>query len=50
MAMVEVVTTWDWVTLIIDWAEKLKAPDQVIASKTVQGKIITKTIFPYPKL
>ncbi|HEY1872312.1 MAG TPA: tannase/feruloyl esterase family alpha/beta hydrolase [Chitinophagaceae bacterium] len=39
----------DWVNLIIDWVEKSKAPDQVVASKTVQGKIITKTIFPYPK-
>ena len=39
----------DWINLIIDWVEKSKAPDQVIASKTVQGKTITKTIFPYPK-
>ena len=39
----------DWVTLIVDWVEKSKAPDQVVASKTAQGKIITKTIFPYPK-
>jgi len=39
----------DWVTQIVDWVEKSKAPDQVVASKTVQGKIITKTIFPYPK-
>lgn len=39
----------DWVNLIIDWVEKSKAPDQVVASKTVQGKTITKTILPYPK-
>ena len=39
----------DWITLIIDWVEKSKAPDQVVASKTVQGKVITKSISPYPK-
>ena len=39
----------NWVTLIVDWVEKSKAPDQVVASKAVQGKMITKTIFPYPK-
>ncbi|MCY7421547.1 MAG: tannase/feruloyl esterase family alpha/beta hydrolase [Chitinophagaceae bacterium] len=39
----------DWVTQIVDWVEKSKAPDQVVASKTVQGKINTKNIFPYPK-
>lgn len=39
----------DWVNLIVDWVEKSKAPDQVVASKTVQGKTITKNIFPYPK-
>jgi len=35
--------------VIVDWVEKSKAPDQVVASKTVQGKTITKDIFPYPK-
>ena len=39
----------DWVNLIVDWVEKAKAPDQVVASKTVHGKTITKNIFPYPK-
>jgi feruloyl esterase len=39
----------DWVSLIIDWVENSKAPDEVIASKTVQGKTITKKIFAYPK-
>jgi len=39
----------DWLALIVDWVEKSKAPDQVVATKTVEGKIITKTIFPYPK-
>lgn len=40
----------DWISLIIDWVEKSKAPDQVAASKTVEGKTITKNIFPYPRL
>jgi hypothetical protein len=39
----------DWISLIVDWVEKSKAPDQVVASKTVQGKTITKNIFSYPK-
>ena len=39
----------DWITLIVDWVEKSKAPDQVVASKAVQGKTITKNVFPYPK-
>lgn len=37
----------DWVNLIVDWVEKSNAPDQVVASKTVQGKIVTKNILPY---
>jgi hypothetical protein len=39
----------DWVSLIIDWVEKSKAPDQVVASKTVGGKVATKNILAYPK-
>ncbi|MEO6232367.1 MAG: tannase/feruloyl esterase family alpha/beta hydrolase [Ferruginibacter sp.] len=39
----------DWVKLIVDWVENSKAPDQVVTSKTVGEKIITRTIFPYPK-
>ncbi len=39
----------DWIGLIIDWVEKSKAPDQVTASKVVDGKIIEKNIYPYPK-
>ncbi|WAC09262.1 tannase/feruloyl esterase family alpha/beta hydrolase [Dyadobacter pollutisoli] len=39
----------DWVSLIIDWVEKSKAPDQIVASKEAGGKTITKHIFPYPK-
>jgi hypothetical protein len=39
----------DWVSLIIDWVEKGKAPDKVVASKVVEGKMATKNILPYPK-
>ncbi|KAA0988773.1 tannase/feruloyl esterase family alpha/beta hydrolase [Dyadobacter aurulentus] len=39
----------NWVSLIIDWVEKSKAPDQIVASKNVGGKVATKNIFPYPK-
>jgi len=39
----------DWISLIIDWVENSKAPDEVVASKTVQGKTITRKIFAYPK-
>ncbi|MEO6286861.1 MAG: tannase/feruloyl esterase family alpha/beta hydrolase [Dyadobacter sp.] len=39
----------DWVSLIIDWVEKSKAPDQVVASKKVGEKVATKDIFAYPK-
>ncbi|MCE6991287.1 tannase/feruloyl esterase family alpha/beta hydrolase [Dyadobacter sp. CY323] len=39
----------DWVSLIIDWVEKSKAPDQVVASKGAGGKVATKNILAYPK-
>jgi feruloyl esterase len=39
----------DWVNVIVDWVEKSKAPDQVVASKTGNGKSITKNILPYPR-
>jgi hypothetical protein len=39
----------DWISLIIDWVEKSKAPDQIVASKTVGDKVATKSIFAYPK-
>ncbi len=39
----------DWVAQIVDWVEKSKAPDQVVASKTVGGKRITNTLYPYPR-
>ena len=39
----------DWVSLIIDWVENSKAPDQIVASKMFDGTVATKNIFPYPK-
>jgi hypothetical protein len=39
----------DWISLIIDWVEKSKAPDQIVASKSTVGNVATKNIFPYPK-
>lgn len=39
----------DWVSLIMDWVEQSKAPDEVIATKAVQGNITRKIIYPYAK-
>ncbi|CAG4988322.1 Mono(2-hydroxyethyl) terephthalate hydrolase [Dyadobacter sp. CECT 9275] len=39
----------DWIGLIIDWVEKSKAPDQVVATKVGGGKVVTKAILPYRK-
>jgi len=39
----------DWISLIIDWVEKSKAPDQIVASKAVGGKVASKQILAYPK-
>jgi len=39
----------DWINLIVNWVEKSTPPDQIVASKTVQGKIITRKILPYTK-
>ena len=39
----------DWIALIVDWVEKQKAPDKVVATKSGQGNTATKDIFPYPK-
>ncbi len=41
--------TVDWLKLIIDWAEKSKAPEQVIATKNVNGKMMSKNIAAYKK-
>jgi feruloyl esterase len=40
----------DWVRLIRDWVEGGKAPEQVVASKVKDGKVVsTKTLYPYPR-
>jgi feruloyl esterase len=39
----------DWIALIRDWVENNKAPERVIASKTIGGKeVMTRPVFPYP--
>jgi feruloyl esterase len=41
----------DWVKLIQDWVEKGNAPERVIFSKIVDGKVaITRPVYPYPKV
>jgi feruloyl esterase len=41
----------DAVTAIIDWVEKGKAPDQLIASKIVNGTVVrTRPLCPYPQV
>ena len=41
----------DWVKLIQDWVEKGNAPERVIFSKIVDGKVaMTRPVYPYPKV
>jgi feruloyl esterase len=41
----------DAVTAVIDWVEKGKAPDQLIASKVTDGKVVrTRPLCPYPQV
>jgi feruloyl esterase len=41
----------DAVTAVIDWVEKGKAPDQLIASKVTDGKTVrTRPLCPYPQV
>ena len=41
----------DAVTAVIDWVEKGKAPDQLIASKVVNGQTVrTRPLCPYPQV
>jgi feruloyl esterase len=36
---------------VIDWVEKDKAPEQIIASKVTDGKIVrTRPLCPYPQV
>jgi hypothetical protein len=41
----------DAVTAVIDWVEKGKAPDQIIASKVTDGQVVrTRPLCPYPQV
>jgi len=41
----------DAVTAVIDWVEKGKAPEQLIASKVTDGKVVrTRPLCPYPQV
>ena len=41
----------DAVTAVIDWVEKGKAPDQLLASKVVDGNVVrTRPLCPYPQV
>jgi feruloyl esterase len=41
----------DAVTAVIDWVEKGKAPDTMLASKVVDGKVVrTRPLCPYPQV
>jgi feruloyl esterase len=43
-------TDVDWLSVIVDWVEHGKAPDQLIACKSEQGKIVmTRPLYPYPQ-
>jgi feruloyl esterase len=40
----------DWLSIIVDWVERGKAPDSLIASKSENGKIVmTRPLYPYPQ-
>jgi hypothetical protein len=41
----------DAVTAVIDWVEKGKAPDQIVASKVTAGQVVrTRPLCPYPQV
>ena len=41
----------DALTAVIDWVEKGKAPDQIIASKVTDGQVVrTRPLCPYPQV
>jgi hypothetical protein len=41
----------DAVTAVIDWVEKGKAPDQIVASKVTNGQVVrTRPLCPYPQV
>lgn len=40
----------DWLSVIVDWVERDKTPDKLVASKSENGKIVmTRPLFPYPR-
>jgi len=40
----------DWLSTIVDWVEKGKAPDKLIASKKDRGNVVmTRPLYPYPE-
>lgn len=42
-------TEVDWLSVIVDWVEHDKAPDELIASKHERGKVVmTRPLYPYP--
>ncbi len=43
-------TEVDWLSIIVDWVERDKAPDRLIASKREDGKVVmTRPLYPYPE-
>jgi hypothetical protein len=39
----------DWLSVIVDWVEKNKAPEKLVATKHENGKVaMTRPLFPYP--
>ena len=41
----------DAVTAFIDWVEKDSAPEQLVASKVTEGKVVrTRPLCPYPQV
>lgn len=40
----------DWLSVIVNWVERDKAPDRLIASKRERGGVVmTRPLFPYPQ-
>jgi feruloyl esterase len=39
----------NWIALIRDWVENNKAPERIVAAKTIGGKeVMSRPVFPYP--
>ncbi len=40
----------DWLSVIVDWVEKSKAPGRLLASKRDQGRVVmSRPLYPYPQ-